>query len=301
MSNMTKAQRREAARAEALAMQKKAQGRERMYRIVTLGVLGLLIAGLGIAIWLIFAESQKTPMERADNVPNGVVDETGIPVGEDGAAGTLVDGAPQLDVYVDFMCPICGQFEALNGADIAEMREGGEVALVVHPVAILDRYSQGTEYSTRAASAVAWVADQAPEAFMEYHDLLFANQPAENSPGLSDQQLADFAEQAGVPADVAQGIADGEATSTFGDWVTAASDKAGAADELANAQGNFGTPTVMLDGERFEDWQTPGSLMTAVTGADTGDQADDGTEADQGAEDSGSGSEESSSGESAGG
>ncbi|RPF19815.1 DsbA family protein [Myceligenerans xiligouense] len=288
MSNLTKAQRREAARAEALAMQKKAQGRERMYRIVTLSLLGVLIAGLGVAIWLIFAESQKTPIERADAVPAGVVDETGIPVDEDGAAGTLVEGAPQLDVYVDFMCPVCGQFEALNGADIAELREGGEVAFVVHPVAILDRMSSGTEYSTRAASAAAWVADQAPESFIEYHDLLFANQPAENSAGLSDQQLADFAEQAGVPADVAQGIADGDATDAYRDWVTASTDQATSAEDLANPQtGQFGTPTVMLDGERFEDWSTPGSLRAAVTGGGSADESGDGS-TDEGAAEDGS-------------
>ncbi|MBO0610954.1 DsbA family protein [Myceligenerans salitolerans] len=293
MSNMTKAQRREAARAEALAMQKKAQGRERMYRIVTLSLLGVLIAGLAVAIWLIFAESQKTPMERADNVPAGVVDETGIPVGEDGAAGTLVEGAPQVDVYVDFMCPVCGQFEAMNGADLTELRESGEVALVVHPVAILDRMSSGTEYSTRAASSAAWVADQAPEAFAEYHDLLFANQPAENSAGLSDEQLAAFAEQAGVPADVAQGIADGDATATYRDWVTASTDQATSAEELANPQtGQFGTPTVMLDGERFEDWATPGALRTAITGG-SADESGDGSAN----EDADSGSEEESSGE----
>lgn len=274
MSNMTKAQRREAARAEALAMQKKAQGRERMYRIVTLSILGLLIAGLGVAIWLIFAESQKTGMEKADNIPAGVVDETGIPVDAAGVAGNFVDDAPRLDVYVDFMCPVCGQFEAINGADIAALRESGDVSFVVHPIAILDRMSQGTEYSTRAASAVAWVADRAPESFMEYHDLLFANQPAENSAGLSNQQLADFAEQAGVPGDVAGGIADGRAAKAYRNWVKAATDQATSDEALANPQtGQFGTPTVILDGERFEAWSTPGALSAAVSG-DSGDSGD---------------------------
>ncbi|GAA1859819.1 DsbA family protein [Myceligenerans crystallogenes] len=282
MSNSTKAERREAARAEALALQKKQQGRERTYRMVTLGLLGLLIVGLGVAIWLIIAESQKTGMEKADAIPAGVVDDTGIPVDDKGAAGALVEDAPRLDVYVDFMCPVCGQFEALNGADINALREEGDVALVVHPVAILDRASQGTEYSTRAASSVAWVADQAPEAFIAYHDLLFANQPAENSPGLSDEQLASFAEQAGVPADVADGIKDGSATDTFGDWVLAATDQATSDEALANPEtGQFGTPTVMLDDERFADWGTAGELKTAIedaAGASGDKPADEGSE-----------------------
>ncbi|WP_460755423.1 DsbA family protein [Myceligenerans cantabricum] len=268
---MTKAQRREAARAEALAMQKKAQGRERMARIVTLSVLGLLIVGLGVAIWLIFAESQKEPLEKVDSAPAGVVDDTGIAVGEDGAAGTLVEDAPRLDVYVDFMCPICGQFEALNGEDITELREKGDVALVVHPVSILDRQSQGSEYSTRAAAAVAWVADQAPQSFMEYHDLLFANQPAEGGAGHADPQLAAFAEQAGVPADVAEGISDGTATDTYRDWVAASTDVATSDPDLAGERG-FGTPRIQIEGELWgvnNEWQTPGVLKETLTGEDS--------------------------------
>lgn len=274
MVNQTKAQRRDAARAEALAMQKRQQGRERMYRILVLGVLGLFVVGLAVAIWLIFAESQKSGMEKVDAKPAGVVNDTGIPVDENGAAGTLVEGAPQLDVYVDFMCPVCGQFEALNGADITELREAGDVALVLHPVAILDRMSNGSEYSTRSASALAYVAEESPESFMAYHDLLFANQPAENSAGLSDAQLASFAEQAGVSADVAEGISDGTATETYGRWVQESTELASSAEELANPEtGGFGTPTVMVDDERFADWSTPGALKTAIAGA--GEGADD--------------------------
>lgn len=265
-TNQTKAQRRDAARAEALALQKKQQSREKRSRLIVLSLLGLGLAVLVVAVVLIFLEGQKTPMEKVDSFPAGVVEQTGIPVGADGVAGTENEGAKTLDVYVDYMCPICKQFETLNAASIAEMREAGDLTLVVHPVSILDRASQGTEYSTRAASAAAWVADQAPEQFATFHDAMFASQPQENTPGLSDEQIAQVAEQAGVPADVAAGIASGEAHETYAEWVSASSEVAGNTESLLNAEGGFGTPTVVIDGERFEGWQAPGGLTQAITG-----------------------------------
>ena len=265
-TNMTKAQRRDAARAEALALQKKQQSSEKRNRLIVLSVLGLAVVGLVVAVVMILNQGQKTPMERVENVPAGVVQDTGIPVGADGAAGTSNEGAPTLDVYVDYMCPYCGAFEQVNGGDIEALREAGDVALVVHPVAILDRASLGSEYSTRAASAAAWVADRAPEQFSAFHVALFANQPEENSEGLTDQQIADIAGQAGVPAGVAAGIADGDATDTFGQWVEAATGAASADTSLHNEDGRFTTPTVLVDGERFPGWTEPGALAGAIAG-----------------------------------
>jgi protein-disulfide isomerase len=266
-TNQTKAQRRDAARAEALALQKKQQSTEKRNRLIVLSLLGLAVIGLIVAVVLILNEGQKATMDKVENVPAGVVEDTGIPVGADGVAGTENEGAPTLDVYVDFMCPVCGSFEQINGASIAEMREAGDVTLVVHPVSILDRTSQGTEYSTRAASAAAWVADRAPEQFSAFHDAMFANQPEEQTPGLSDEQIAQIAEQAGVPADVASGIADGDALETYEEWVAASTEVAGSDPAVINPEtGGMGTPTVLIDGERFAGWQTPGALTEAITG-----------------------------------
>ncbi|MFD7310570.1 DsbA family protein [Promicromonospora sp. NPDC059942] len=272
-TNQTKAQRRDAARAEALALQKKQQAREKRSRLIVLGLLGLGVIVLVVAVVLIFMESQKTTMEKVENIPAGVVQETGIPVGADGAAGTSNEGAKTLDVYVDYMCPICGQFEQTNSASITEMREAGDVTFVVHPVSILDRASQGTEYSTRAASAAAWVADRAPEQFAAFHDAMFASQPEENTAGLSDEQIAQVAEQAGVPADVAAGITDGDAMDTYEEWVKAATEVASNDPDVVNPEtGQLGTPSVLLDGERFTDWQTPGALTQAITGEAAGSE-----------------------------
>ena len=63
-----------------------------------------------------------------------------------------------MDTYVDFMCPVCNQFEQAYGEAIQGLVDDGTITLNIHPISILDRASQGTEYSTRAANAMYCVA-----------------------------------------------------------------------------------------------------------------------------------------------
>ena len=66
--------------------------------------------------------------------------------------------------YVDYMCPACNQFETENAALLDDLREKGEVKVEYVPIAILDRFSQGTRYSTRSAGAAYCVAEHDPDA-----------------------------------------------------------------------------------------------------------------------------------------
>ncbi len=265
--NMTKAQRREAARAEALALREKERQRDRRNRAITLSVLAVALVALGVVVWMILQQGQKNSV---DDVPLADVtrpataqEDGGIPVGADGEAGTTNEGAPVIDVYLDYMCPVCGQFEQVNAGDIDELVGAGDATVVYHPVSILDRLSGGTEYSTRSGAAAAWVADKAPEAFTAFSAALFTNQPDENSEGLSDEEIASIAEEAGVPADVASGISDGTARETYGQFIYSATN------EISQSVESFGTPYVLVDGEVVEPqtWGQPGGLAEAVSSA----------------------------------
>ncbi|WP_166850630.1 thioredoxin domain-containing protein [Isoptericola sp. BMS4] len=265
--NMTKAQRREAARAEALALREKEQQRDKRNRIITLSVLAAALVALAVVVWFILREGEKKTVDEVPlsevSMPATAQDDGGIPVGADRVAGSTNEGAPVVDVYLDYMCPVCGQFEQINAADIDTMIDDGDATVVYHPVTILDRLSQGTEYSTRSAAASAYVADQAPEAFAEYNALLFANQPAENSEGLTDEQLASYAEEAGADSSIADAIADGTARTTFGQYVYSATK------EISDSVDRFGTPYVLVDGEviGIQTWSEPGALADTVAAA----------------------------------
>jgi len=263
--NMTKAERREAARAEALALREKEQARDKRNRVITLSVLAVALVALGVVVWMILQQGAKKNVDDiplADaTMPSTAQENGGIPVGADAAAGTTNDGAPVIDVYLDYMCPVCGQFEQVNAGSIDEMTAAGDATVVYHPISILDSQSQGTEYSTRAASAAAYVADQAPEAFPAFHAALFTNQPEEGTEGLTDEQLASYAEQAEAPADVATAIGDGTARETFGQYVFSATST------IQQDEGFTGTPYVLVDGEVVQNWNDPAALQDAVTAA----------------------------------
>lgn len=254
----TKAERREAAREEARRLKEEQAKREKRNRIILIGTLVGVLALIVVAAVVIIGQSQKSALEDVAS-PAGANEAGGIVVGADGV-GSANDGAPAVQVYSDFMCPYCGQFELTNGAMLDELAAGGEATVVYHPVAFLDRFSNGTNYSTRAAQAVAVVADQAPEQFTAFYRALFENQPAENTPGLSDDEIAAIAVGVGVPQEVADSFVDG----TFTDWVAAASNQA--TEDLEQPA----TPTIIIDGEVYTgDWRNTDDLRAAIVGEET--------------------------------
>jgi len=214
------------------------------------------------------ADPVPAPLSDVADGPQGSTESGAIPVGPEGVAGT-VDGAASdavvVSVYVDYMCPYCGQFEAVNGPTLDQLRGDGTIIVEYHPVSILDEASLGTAYSTRAAAAAALVADQAPEAFVAFNTALFATQPAENTAGLTDPEIATLARGAGVPEGVASTIESGAylaGPGSFVDWVGAATDRA------AQDLGRLATPTVLIDGAPLNtDWAVPGALAQAIANA----------------------------------
>jgi len=162
-----------------------------------------------------------------------------------------------VDVYEDFQCPVCAQLEATSGSTFASLVDAGTVQLRYHGMAFLDRAST-TDYSTRALNAAAVVAESGTDAYRAFHDLLFADQPAEGTAGLTDDQLIDYAAQAGaIGAAVESGIRD----LRYGDWVAAATDQ-------ASTDGVTGTPTVFVDGTQLDSADlTPEGITAAVQAA----------------------------------
>lgn len=192
---------------------------------VSIAVVVVLV-GLGAVV--VFLNNQATAP--------GVAPKSAI-VNEETGAISFGEGKDEVDTYVDFMCPICGQFEQQYGEQLQSAAANGDITLNLHPISILDRYSQNTKFSTRAAGAMYCVAAEAPDSALDFFNQLFANQPAENSAGLSDDELAALAEQSGAGA-AADCIAEG----TYMDFV-------GDQTEKHEIQG---TPTIEVNGKRLD-------------------------------------------------
>jgi protein-disulfide isomerase len=161
-----------------------------------------------------------------------------VPAGASpGGDGIVVGAGPvTVDAFIDFQCPFCRMFEEQSGPALKRMVAAGEISLVYHPLAFLDQLSTN-HYSSRASSASGCAADRGE--FAQYAEALFANQPPEGGPGLSDAELIQIGH--------ALGMTDAEfdrcvAAHAYLPWTAYVTGRAMAA-------GVQGTPTVFVAGQ----------------------------------------------------
>ena len=189
----------------------------------------VVIAGVAV-VWINNSASAPGP------APEAAI------VNTDTGAISVGDGPDVVATYIDFMCPICNQFEGIYAETLNSLVADGSITLEYHPVAILDRASQGTEYSTRSANALYCVAVTSPDAVTPFISAMYANQPDEGTPGLTDEEIISIASGAGA-GDVSSCITD----RTYGGFVTEQTKTI-----PRDAEGNAGTPTVTFNGERID-------------------------------------------------
>ncbi|HLS48908.1 MAG TPA: thioredoxin domain-containing protein, partial [Actinomycetaceae bacterium] len=253
----TKQERREAAREKARQLREAQARREKRNRMLLIGGVIVFVVLVGLAIYAIVAGSGTKPLEDVGEAPAGATESGAITVGAQGA-GTVNEGAPELDIYVDYLCPYCAQFEMVNGQDVTELVEAGELTANIHPVSFLDRSSDYTGFSTRGAQATAVVAELAPDRLLDFHVALFEAQGPGGGVDLTNSQIAEAGRSIGLDSEVT----DRFGGDNFKDWVLAATGQ-------ARSDGVTATPTILLDGEEFVDWATPGALAEAIAAANS--------------------------------
>lgn len=256
------AQERREAQREALRRQRQAElSRQRSVRTIVIAAITVValvvVAGVGVLIYR--AMQPAGPVA----VPEGMSTEQPYL-----ALGAPEDsGKPVLEVHLDFMCPYCGQFEEINGDDLATMVANEEATVHIVPRRFLDTASTTGDYSSRAANAMVCVWEDDPANVIPFQQLMFANQPAEGSAGLTDEQILGYAQEAGASGEVESCMSE----ETYVPWVRQVADPYG-------EENGGGTPYVEIDGTVFEDWTTPGALREAVLAAGGGAAASDGGE-----------------------
>jgi protein-disulfide isomerase len=257
----TKNERREAAREKARVLRDQQRKKEKRSKVFVQG--GVIIASLAVlaVVALIIVNSVKAPSPGPRNMLSD-----GILIGEGFVAtptAALKPGAEpvpneideasdvvRIQMFVDYFCPICGEFEKANGDQLTTWVESGAATVEIFPMAILDRLSQGTKYATRAANAAACVADSSPDQYYDFNSILFENQPEEGTAGLTDAELIDLTEEAGVssPGTIADCITDQK----FKNWVADARARAqNGPIPNSNVDSVAGTPTVIVNGVKY--------------------------------------------------
>lgn len=224
-------------------------------------VLVGLIAAIGIGIAVKNARKNDpgpTPAiaATAPQNPNGVVasitDTGAVRIGKPDAKVTV-------RVIADLQCPACKAFEAANAQALTDAVDNGTAIVEYNVISFLDKAST-TKYSSRAANASFCVAESDPTKYLNWLTTMFAQQPAEGSAGLTDDQLITIAQQAGYPDPaVAQCIKDNKYSKYVQVKTTAVFDT-----------GIQSTPSVFVNGKQIQSSQelmTPGGLAPAITAA----------------------------------
>ncbi|HET6667340.1 MAG TPA: thioredoxin domain-containing protein [Intrasporangium sp.] len=232
----------------AKAAQIRAAQEAKARRVRNLTVAGVVVAVLAIVVGVAYGvQSARDTSGQSSTRPANLSSDYTMTIGEPNAP-------VEVTIYADFQCPACAKFEAEQGDALATFVEAGDVRVNYRMMSFLNDAST-TDYSTRAMNAFAVVLEEhGTEAAAEFHDLLFAQQPAEGTAGLSDDELVDLAVEAGATEDaVRPGIEDLQ----FEQWIVNATDQ-------ASRDGVSSTPTTLVNGQEVDPYGLDSEISTAL-------------------------------------
>lgn len=239
-------------REKANQQRREQQRREkRKTMLIQVGVaVGVFVIVGAVVAFFMFQSGNQTPSEAptangsvsllgTDGVPL-VVGETAVTLGESTAPVTI-------DLYEDYSCPHCADYEVAVGPTLYSLVAKGDAIVNFHPIRFV------TDYGLNAGSAAVCVAANDSQNWPDFHSALFANHNQQ-----SDRWSAsDFVNYAKV-----KGITDETTLSCIGKgahtgWIS--SNTKAATDAGVNS-----TPSLLINGELQPQLPGPEELIAAV-------------------------------------
>jgi protein-disulfide isomerase len=191
-------------------------------------VIGVVVAVVAIMVVPTVISKNRTVSQV---IPATVSEDNGYAISFNTEDETL----PVVDIYEDFQCPICQQFEGLNGEYINSLITEKKAAVRFNILSFL-----GTE-SVLAANAAACSNDE--DKFLDFHLGLYANQPgAENSGEWSADRLIAIGAASGLTSDSFKSCVK---ELKYEGWVAKVA-------EAGSKAGVNSTPTVFINGKEID-------------------------------------------------
>ena len=264
-------------------MREKQKKTEKRRRFLIQGGIGVVVIAIAVIIVLVVVQNQQNNVVsaasaagpknmlsdgilfhgvngKATAVETAAIKKGGKPVATD--TKKLTDTANIVE-YIDLQCPYCQEFVEHNLAQEDKWVAEGKATLEIHPIAFLDASSEGTKYSSRAANAVACVANFDPNDFLAVIKTMYQNQPAEETSGLPNSKILSLLSGAGASSKQITGCVNGD---SFSSWVTSTTSRVenGTFVGVATTPVAFpGTPTVFVNGARYTGTLTDASTFKA--------------------------------------
>lgn len=233
---------RPSARERLKAERAREEGRAKRRR--TMAVAGSSLAVLGLAAGLGIAVSGGGGSDSANTAANQPLK---IPANTSGPGNTVIaygdaDSRNTLKIYEDLRCPYCAEFEKANSATVEKLADQGRFKVEYHFGTFLDE-GLGGQGSERALAALGAAVNESKAKFLEYHRVLYANQPSERDDAFaSTDRLLELASEVQGLRTPAFDKAVGDLTYLpWAEKVSQAFDKSGIT----------GTPTVLLNDKKL--------------------------------------------------
>jgi len=242
MSKQNREQRAE--RAAALVEERRRKERRRQ----VLSVVGVVLAMVLIIAGGFLINSLRDSSDDTAAAAEAPGSEHGLTIGEASAPHKVV-------IYEDFICPFCGELEKRTHSELEQLAADGKVQVEYRPFVLLSRIGPYSEAATEAFGIT--LEQSGDDVALALHDALYADQPSEEGPFPSEDDIADVMTEAGVSDETVQAYLDGDGEQWADDATQAAEDT-----------GVSSTPTIILDGEPFTDGadvdQLAQNLLAAV-------------------------------------
>lgn len=207
-------------------------------------VLGALVV-VGIIVAIVIVATNTTPDDASgDATPpvgqTATVSIAGVDVPleitEKGIALGNPDAPVVVDLFEDFSCPHCKDYEAAAGASFLQVVAEGDAVVNFNHINIV------TPYGARGGSMSMCVAEGQPELWTTVHTALFTNQ-GQGTNNWKTGSFRDFAATLGVTdQDTLDCIFEGR----YMNWI-------GINTDAAMSSGVTGTPSLWINGQQPKD------------------------------------------------
>jgi protein-disulfide isomerase len=245
-----------------------ARGNRRSRNSMTIGIVVVVVLAAAVIGGVLY-QKQRNADAAVQSIPALHTAAT-YPTTVDRANATVLVGKDTakvtVDAYEDFLCPICGQFEATNFPDIEKQLSAGTIKVRYHLLNLLDDHSNPAGYSSMAANTALAVATVAPDKFLDFHYSLYQKQPEENGPGWTQAQLTSLANRLGVSGQQFDDLVNGKTYDAQIEKNLQAAENDQALWQTTQQGSGFGTPTIVVNGKTV-DWSQSGWLDNAVAAA----------------------------------
>ncbi|WP_433478494.1 DsbA family protein [Spirillospora sp. CA-142024] len=253
---MSKAARERSARDRLAAERKRQAAREKQRRLLAI-VLGSVVAVAVIVVATVIVIDQKNKNGRAEPHKGALAP---LSRQADGSILMAKSGVtkPELEIFEDFQCPICKQFESTTGKTIEDLAQQGKVKVVYRPFHLFGQQKDPVKINSLRSAEAALCVPAAQ--WISYHDALFKFQPAEGSKGFSPDDLVKWGKNVGVTdPNFEKCVRDGQKKSTVDAMTKYA----------LQDRGVDGTPTVFLNGQKLDQTQfmNPAALRATIDAA----------------------------------